>query len=156
MLMGIMLGGCGSVSSAPVEASGAPVPVEQIEVVPEVQTAQEEEIKADIDLTELSETMMWATLTNILSDPEAYVGQTIKMSGYFACIADDPNSVYCACLVKDAPGCCTQGIELDFPDEWVYPDDYPRADEDITVFGIFDIYEENGLYYWTLRNAKIL
>ena len=36
-----------------------------------------------------------------------------------------------------------------------YPDDYPKEGEEITVTGIFDIYEEDGFKYCQLINASM-
>ena len=39
--------------------------------------------------------------------------------------------------------------------EHTYPDDYPKEGEEITVTGIFDIYEEDGFKYCQLINASM-
>ena len=37
-----------------------------------------------------------------------------------------------------------------------YPDDYPEADAEICVVGVFDTYQEGEYTYCTLRNASLL
>ena len=39
--------------------------------------------------------------------------------------------------------------------EHTYPDDYPKEGDEITVTGIFDIYEEDGFKYCQLINASM-
>ena len=50
---------------------------------------------------------------------------------------------------------CTQGLEFVLAGEHTYPDDYPKEGEEITVTGIFDIYEEDGFKYCQLINASM-
>lgn len=63
---------------------------------------------------------------------------------------------YFACIIQDATACCAQGIEFVLTDDYIYPDDYPEADTEICVVGVFDTYEEKGYTYCTLREASLL
>jgi hypothetical protein len=55
----------------------------------------------------------------------------------------------------DATACCSQGIEFELTDDYVYPDDYPEDGGDICVVGTFDTYEEDGFTYCVLRDARL-
>lgn len=112
--------------------------------------------KIDVDLTQLSSTMVYAEVYNMMTTPEAYIGKTVKMDGTFAYYHDKTtDQYYFACLIQDATACCSQGIEFVLADDHTFPDDYPEAGTDICVIGIFDTYQEGSNTYCTLRNARL-
>ena len=111
----------------------------------------------DVDLTQLSSTMVYAEVYNMMTTPEAYIGKTVKMDGTFAYYHDKTtDQYYFACLIQDATACCSQGIEFVLTDDYSYPDDYPEAGNEICVIGIFDTYQEGSNTYCTLRNAEFV
>lgn len=65
---------------------------------------------------------------NMSANPDNYKGQVVRMEG-------DSNTTH-SCIVYDALGCCTEGIEYQLPDEESYPDD----GDAITVVGKFATY----------------
>lgn len=108
----------------------------------------------DVDLTKLSATMVYAEVSNMMTDPDAYLGKTVRMSGSFAVYHDDASGKnYFACLIADATACCSQGIEFVRKDAAGYPDDYPEPGAPITVTGVFDTYYEGEYLYCTLTDA---
>ncbi len=111
----------------------------------------------DMDLTELSSTMVYSEVYNMMVTPENYIGKTVKMDGMFSCYHDEASDRnYYACIISDATACCSQGIEFVLTDEYSYPDDYPEEGGDICVVGVFDTYQEGDIIYCTLRNAKLV
>lgn len=118
----------------------------------------------DIDLTQLSSTVVYSEVYNMVTNPEELTGKTIRMSGYFAVYHDEgTDHYYFACIVPDATACCAQGIEFILEGDYKYPDDYPVEGQIITVAGIFDTYAEyyqsgDTTYrqvYSTLRKAVL-
>lgn len=113
-------------------------------------------IHDDVDLTELSSTMVYAEVVNMIIDPEQYVGVMVKMQGQFAMYENPDNgSRHYACIIADATACCSQGIEFVLGGDYIYPDDYPQKGDEITVQGRFEIYEENGNDYIHLVDAQL-
>ena len=111
----------------------------------------------DIDLTVLSSTMVYSQVYNLMVDPYSYIGKTIKMTGMYACTdLTQSTEFYCACIIQDATQCCSQGIEFELDDTYSFPEDYPEYGDDITVIGEFDIYQDGGYTYCTLRNARLI
>ena len=120
--------------------------------------------KVDVDLTALSSTMVYAEVYNMIYfHPEDYYGKIVKMTGSFniyrwvdenGIMLDLPVSY--ACVISDATACCAEGIEFKLSDNLIYPDDYPELGSEITVIGEFQSYEENGIKWYHLVNAKIL
>lgn len=118
-----------------------------------------------VDLTELSGTMLYSELANILYyDPDSYFGKTIKMTGRFGVyeqldgngnpIPDTPVQV--VCVVTDATACCAQGLEFVCKDDKTYPDDYPARGADITVTGEFESYQDaDGITCYRLVDAVL-
>ena len=116
-----------------------------------------ENVSVDVDLTALSSTMVYSEVLNIMTYPQTYVGKTVKMRGIFSYYHDEQtDQYYFGCIIQDATACCAQGIEFILTDDYLFPDDYPTEGEIVTVAGEFDIYKENGLDYFTLRNSKLL
>ena len=110
----------------------------------------------DVDLTKLSSTMVYSEVYNMMTNPETYLGKTVRMTGIFSVYTDEATGkTYFACLIADATACCSQGIEFQLADGRTYPDDYPAMGEKITVSGIFDVYTEYGYQYCQLIGATL-
>ncbi len=110
----------------------------------------------DIDLTKLSSTMVYAEVYNMMVSPDDYVGKTVKMNGLFTAFYNKITDKYSfACIIADAAGCCTQGIEFVWKGIHTYPEDYPELGLEIHVIGTFDMYEESGNKYGRLINADL-
>ena len=118
--------------------------------------------KVDVDLTVLSSTMVYSEVYNMLyNDPAHYLGKTVKARGTFSIyqlVTDgvlQPDPVSYACIISDATACCAEGMEFVLKDDLAYPDDYPELGAEITVIGEFQSYEENGMTWYHLVNARL-
>ena len=118
--------------------------------------------KVDVDLTVLSSTMVYSEVYNMLyNDPAHYLGKTVKARGEFSIyqlVTDgvlQPDPVSYACIISDAAACCAEGMEFVLKDDLAYPDDYPELGAEITVIGEFQSYEENGMTWYHLVNARL-
>ena len=151
--------------SAPTES--IPAPNEQ-ETPDEQQTPEEPEqtqTSADgveVDLTVLSSTMVYSEVYNMLyNDPAHYLGKTVKARGGFSIyqlVTDgvlQPDPVAYACIIADATACCAEGMEFVPEGDLTYPEDYPELGAEITVIGEFQSYEENGMTWYHLVNARL-
>lgn len=110
---------------------------------------------ADVDLTTLSSTMVYAEVSQMVYYPEDYIGKTVKMQGQFA-VYEGADRNYYACLISDATACCQNGIEFDPAGAFSYPEDFPEPGSDITVTGVFGFYEEDGFQYLQLADAVMI
>ena len=109
--------------------------------------------KVDVDLTALSSTMVYSEVYNMLTEPERYIGKTVKMTGGYSSFLDEgTGAVYRVCMIADATACCAQGMEFVLKDGLAYPE----MESDITVVGTFQLYDENGSTYCHLVNAEIV
>ena len=148
-------------------AESIPTPKEQ-ETPDEQQTPEEPEqtqTSADgveVDLTVLSSTMVYSEVYNMLyNDPAHYLGKTVKARGGFSIyqlVTDgvlQPDPVAYACIIADATACCAEGMEFVLEGDYTYPDDYPELGAEITVIGEFQSYEENGMTWYHLVNARL-
>ena len=89
--------------------------------------------KVDIDLTEMSATMVYSNVFDMVNKPEDYKGKTVKMQGnIFMNYDEKDNRIRCYCIIADATACCSQGLEFVLAEE---PEKYPRADSEIIVTG---------------------
>ena len=117
---------------------------------------------AEVDLTVLSSTMVYAEVYNMLyNNPESYLGKTVRVRGEFSIyqlVVDgvlQPAPVAYACIIADATACCAEGMEFVLEGDLTYPDDYPELGTEITVIGEFQSYEENGMTGYHLINARL-
>ena len=117
---------------------------------------------AEVDLTVLSSTMVYSEVYNMLyNDPAHYLGKTVKARGTFSIyqlVTDgvlQPDPVSYACIISDAAACCAEGMEFVLEGDLTYPDDYPELGTEITVIGEFQSYEENGMTWYHLVNARL-
>ena len=116
----------------------------------------------DVDLTVLSSTMVYSEVYNMLYNaPAHYLGKTVKARGEFSIyqlVTDgvlQPDPVSYACIISDAAACCAEGMEFVLEGDYTYPDDYPELGTEITVIGEFQSYEENGMTWYHLVNARL-
>ena len=144
-------------SSAPTESIPAPNEQETPDEQPQASADG-----VEVDLTVLSSTMVYSEVYNMLYFyPEDYYGKTVKANGIFAIyqmVVDgvtQPDPVAYACIIADATACCAEGMEFVLEGDYTYPDDYPELGAEITVIGEFQSYEENGMTWYHLVNARL-
>ena len=137
-----IFGGCGSSAESADSSSSA---------VSEVKNGE-----FDYDLSTMSSTMVFSTVSNMMISPESYIGKSIKVTGNFNAYHDETtDKTYFAVLIADATACCQQGLEFDLGSSFSYPDDYPPQNALITVTGTFDTYNEGEARYCILKNAAL-
>jgi len=111
----------------------------------------------DYDLTTMSSDMVYATVYKMMSDPDSYIGKTIRMDGlYYAGYDEKTEKYYHYCIIQDAMACCAQGLEFVWGDgSHIYPDEYPQDNTEVVVQGVFETYEENESKYCRLKDATM-
>lgn len=110
----------------------------------------------DMDLSLLSSTMTYAEVFNMRTEPDEYVGKTVRLCGRFTANSNkDRTRYYKYVLVSDVTACCVQGMEFVLDGEPPYPDGYPQPDSDIVVVGTFETYEDMGMTFCRLARASI-
>ncbi len=100
-----------------------------------------------VDLTTMSSTMVYSYVADMLANPSNYKGQLVRMDG-------DSNTTHGgthSCIIYDALGCCTEGIEYILPEDSTYPNDGDK----ITVVGTFATYKKGENQYYCLVNAVL-
>ncbi len=96
----------------------------------------------DINLTTLSSTMVFGEVYDIVNDPKSAVGKTIKLEGRYSTYNTGVEDIH-VIIITDATACCAQGLEFILKDGL----DYPPLDTNTTIYGEFEIYEEDGMVY---------
>ncbi|MGI5898519.1 MAG: hypothetical protein ACOX8S_01175 [Christensenellales bacterium] len=111
----------------------------------------------DVDLTALSSTMVFAEVYNIMTNPDDYMGKTIKLSGqYYASYDELFKKYYHFIVIEDATACCQQGLEFAVKGETDYPQDYPPDGTVIELTGSFSSYDESGYTYYYISTDTII
>ena len=113
------------------------------------------EASVDVDLSVMDSDMIYATVYQMMSDPEQYVGKTFRIEGKFYVTYDEmTKNQYYYCVIKDATECCAQGLEFVWGDgSHIYPDEYPTDGTEVVVDGTFELYMEKDSRYCGLANA---
>jgi hypothetical protein len=118
---------------------------------------EEKASQVDVDLTQMSSTMVYSEVFNMVNEPDDYLGKMIKMEGTFALYYDENTGKdYYACIIQDATACCSQGIEFELSEDYKNPGSLMTEGDTVTVVGEFDQYTEGDLVYYTLRDADLL
>lgn len=118
-------------------------------------TVNAPEAAVDVDLSVMDSDMIYATVYQMMSVPEQYVGKTFRIEGKFYVTYDEmTKNQYYYCVIKDATECCAQGLEFVWGDgSHIYPDEYPTDGTEVIVDGTFELYMENDSRYCRLANA---
>lgn len=112
---------------------------------------------ADVDLTILSSTMVFGEVFNMVTNPEEYLGKSIKIRGeYYSYYDSETDNTYFFVIIADALGCCQQGLEFTLNDDHTFPEDYPEDGKEVEFIGVFDKYEELGNTYYYLLVDEII
>lgn len=113
----------------------------------------------DYDLTAMSSDMVYATVYQMMADPDAYTGKTFRMAGvYYTTYYEPAAQYYHYCIIQDATACCAQGLEFVWGDgSHAYPDEYPAEGTEIVVQGTFETYTDEGdsYRYCRLKDASL-
>ena len=119
---------------------------------------QKKATKVDIDLTKVSQTFIYSQIFNMMSEPERYVGKTIKIKGKFMSYDLPPEfgrKKSFAVIIYDATACCQQGIEFIWEGNHQYPKDYPAEGSTITVTGVFQSYKVQNFDCFCLKTNDV-
>ena len=135
---------------------GSSFSAESTELVQTTESVPAAEEGIDYDLTTMSSTMIYSTVSNMMLYPDVYEGKMVKLEGNFSVYHDEKADKYLfAAIVPDATACCQQGIEFVLDGDYKYPDDYPEEGQSITIKGKFTTYNEYGFNYAQLQNATM-
>ena len=149
----LVLTGCGQKNTtdttANTVATAAPTQTENPTAVPifsEVPDAPVSESSAmEIDLTNMSSTMVYSYVFNMISTPDDFIGQRFRIRGiYDEQYWDQTKLTYHYIVITDATACCAQGLEFVLTDPNAA---YPQVGEEFEISGIFGTYEEEGNLY---------
>ena len=159
ILLPLCLAGCAR-SAMPAETTAATQPQTaaapteaQTEVVPTTIVLPQDLPAADYDLSDMSKTMMYSQVYDMIYNPDAYRGKTVRILGPFNRYTDEETGEeHSVCIIRDATACCTQGIEFELTD----PAAPVLQDGDtVLVSGTFDTYMSGPFLYCVLRNAVL-
>ena len=119
----------------------------------------EDQTTVDYDLTQMSSDMVYATVYQLMMDPDKYVGKIFKVDGlYYSGQGEETGKVYHYCVIKDALACCAQGLEFVVEDESDSDTvEYPEEETEIEIKGTFETYKESGddTLYCRIANAEM-
>ena len=127
------------------------------ELIPEESNGSDTSV--DYDLTEMNSDMVYATVYQLMMDPEKYIGKTFKIDGlYYSGQNEETGTVYHYCVIQDALACCAQGLEF-VVEDGSDPDtvEYPEEKTEIEVKGTFETYKESDddTLYCRIANAEM-
>jgi len=137
------------------EVADEPVPAADSGAGKQEESAAET-IKADVDLTALSSTMIFAEMSNMMKNPNSYIGKTVRMKGlYYAFYYEDTDVYHHFIIVQDSAACCSQGMEFRLLGWQTYPDDYPEDYSFVEVNGVFGSYDVLDKTYYCVEAEEM-
>lgn len=105
----------------------------------------------DVDLAQLSTTMVYSQIYQMQFYPDDYEGKTVRIFGqFFIYTHPDTGQEYYTIMVIDATGCCIQGMEFVLQEGL----EYPPEDSYVMLTGEFQTYQEFDYTYFHLVNAE--
>jgi len=101
-----------------------------------------------IDTTGMDKDDAYAYAYSLSMAPDRYAGQTVRVTGVFSHANEGG---YDQVVVLDEDGCCSAGVEFVLPDGV----ERPSTGQKITVTGVLQLYEEDGLAYGHLVSCEL-
>lgn len=110
----------------------------------------------DIDLTKLSSSLVYSEVYNMVTEPDSYIGKTVRLKGQFNASYYEPtDNYYYYVIIQDATACCANGIEFIWEGDHSYPSDYPQNGDEIEISGVYGTYDELGITYYYISTDSI-
>ena len=111
----------------------------------------------DVDLSRMSGTVVYGKVYDMVTNGKNYQDKIVRMQGAMSTIdvkekGKVVDTLY-SCVIFDAAGCCSQGIEFVLADQNAA---YPAIGTEITVEGRWDWYQLYGLDRYRLLDAKVI
>ncbi len=111
------------------------------------------DVNVDYDLTEMSSTMVFSQINDLMMNGDKYVGKTFRIIGQYQSQFNQATGItYSFVVVSDATGCCPQGIEFICTTEVEMPDVLTL----IELIGTFESYYEGEMKYYRLSTEDIV
>lgn len=140
--LALALTGCAAQPAQSAAAVSTPAPTPAATSTPQP-AAPPSPDGVDLDLTQLSATMVFAEVAAMVRTPEDYLGKTVRMAGPLAVYEANPAlgiDYFYTVVIQDATACCQQGMEFIWPEGTL-----PEAGTGLVVTGTFAEYDCGGL-----------
>ncbi len=109
-----------------------------------------------IDLSAVSRSTAYAELSFLAYEPSLYVGKTIRLTGSFTSAYDEElGETFYGCEIADVTACCRQGLDFAAAPAYAALVAELSQGEKITVQGVFERYELQGITLYRLGGAQI-
>ncbi len=106
----------------------------------------------DIDLTTMSDTIVYSQVYDIMVNYTDYIGKTINLVGQFNSLYyEEIAQTLSFVIINDALGCCPQGLEVRFADDVVLPE----TNTNISIQGEFATYMEGEFEFFCIMVENI-
>lgn len=158
LLLLLLLFAVGACNGSPAEKEGTSETTKNEQTDETGNTTEKKDNDVDVDLTAMSSTMAYSQSYYMVSEPEKYVGKTVKVKGPYAIYYNDTEEgreYFPAVLVADFAGCCGQGFEFLLQGQ-EFPNGYPTTDCTITIVGRFETYDYLGDTFVHLVDCEMI
>ncbi|MBP5298453.1 MAG: hypothetical protein J6Z09_04820 [Lachnospiraceae bacterium] len=111
-------------------------------MIDKIAEEKEADSSVDYDLTVMGKDMVYATVFQMMNDPNEYEGKSFKIAGiYDEMYLKETDTTYHFAVIADALACCSQGLEFVWDDE---AKEYPEIGDSVVFKGVFETYKEAG------------
>ncbi len=159
LILSIILTACSSTTNDNSNTGSSQQPIENSNYTNEQSQQQSTSEEAptegvDIDLTEMTTTMIYSQVFDMVMNAQNYEGKVIKMQGLYNPLYFEPtDSTYHLMVITDATGCCPQGVEFVITNQG---QEYPELNTEIQVTGVFEIYQEGENLYFRIVSDELV
>ena len=94
-----------------------------------------EPAEVDLDLSVMPASIAYAQMTAMQREPEAWIGQTLRIAGIFN---DSEARQKGVVIVADRAGCCETSLDFICAEPFPWPDDYPELYSRIVLVGRYE------------------
>ena len=115
-----------------------------------------EEAPVTVDLTKMSNMMIYSLMYDILMKPEDYADQRMRLVGTYSPFKNpDTGLMEHTLIFYDVSYCCEVELRVNMKEEYQYPKDFPRDGNKMTVVGRFNVEEMDNKTICTLEDCEM-
>ncbi len=122
-------------------------------------TSAKSDSSVTYDLSVMGADMVYATVYDLVTNYDSHVDDTYKIKGnFYSSVDPETRNRYYFCVISDALGCCSQGLEFTLNDNAKYPEDYPAEGSEVVLKGTWSPYKDpaTGQEFYALLDSTVL
>jgi len=105
------------------------------------------------DIVEIKDKMFLTQVTDVYTNPNDYMGKTIKYEGIFDIFEIPEKSLKYYSVIRYGPGCCGDDGNVGFEVKW--DGEYPKQNDWVEATGVLEEYKEGSYMYLRIALSSL-